>query len=85
MLLAGFTENKHFSWKVAYVDYQSVTSTVSVCSSVGLTENAIRNLGGPVESVLRQNAQFMTSQVAACWDAAGEVRRLPLSYFRTPR
>ena len=93
ILLAGLATNEHFVWKVAHVNYRSMASTVSVYSSVGLIESAcssarydesIRYLGGPVGSVLRQNARVVTGQMAGCWDTAGKVHRLPLSYFGTP-
>ncbi|KAM1664584.1 hypothetical protein ACFX1X_044378 [Malus domestica] len=68
--------------------------TVNVCSSVSLTESArssvlsvesIRYLKCPVRGVHYQNAWFVTSRVASCQDATKEVRRMPLSYFKTPR
>ena len=39
MLIVGLAANGHFVRKVAYVDYQSMTPTVNVCSSVGLVES----------------------------------------------
>ncbi|KAM2557512.1 hypothetical protein TB2_014625 [Malus domestica] len=74
ILLAGLVANEYFTWKVVHVDYRSVSSTVSVCSSVGL-----------VRSVLCPNARFVDGRVAACRDAVREVLHLPLSYFATPR
>ena len=94
MLFAGLTANEHFASKVAHVDYRSVVSTVSLYSSVGLFESArfsvrkdgsIRYLGGPIGSVLYLNARFGAGRVAVFRDAAGEVLRLPLSFFGTPR
>ena len=40
MLIAGLAVNKHFAWKVAHVDYRSVTLIVNVCSFVGLVKSA---------------------------------------------
>ncbi|KAM2968402.1 hypothetical protein FF1_028552 [Malus domestica] len=93
MLLAGLAANEHFAWKVAHVDYRSVTLTMNVCSSMGLIEIArssacydksIHYLEGPVGSVHCSNAWFVAGRVVACRDAVGEVLRLPLSYFGKP-
>ncbi|KAM2265174.1 hypothetical protein ACFXTI_041260 [Malus domestica] len=83
--------NEHFAWKVAHVDYRSVTPTANVCgpSRECMLIRAIR-WEYTLSRVPNQECTLLERSVrgwsSGCLrDVAGKVFCLPLSYFGTPR